>query len=267
MKTRILNPRRPLGFTLMETVIAIGVLSVLLTGFLIVFIPAADGIKRSISSQEADRLVAALEQELVNTRSGETPSNGEAATGFEKALWRIRFSTGPIASNKDTFAGSQTENALLVYQYRGDPTVLRADGSPEPVTATTGKKAGQDYTLVPMMRRKSSDRFDEELPAVEGSVYLVKCVQMVYDNNGTLGLSPNRGEIMNPIKDTDPPSPGYKPGPFATPAEYPDAVIAFAAEFYPVPGKSKAFFDGQGFTNFYERSVKPTFTRNLAIRR
>jgi prepilin-type N-terminal cleavage/methylation domain-containing protein len=93
---------RPRGFTLMETVIAIGVLSVLLTGFLIVFIPAADGIKKSISIQEADRLVAVLEQELVSSRPGETPSNADAATGFEKALWRIRDSTGPITSNLDT---------------------------------------------------------------------------------------------------------------------------------------------------------------------
>ena len=38
------------AFTLMETVIAIGVLAVLLTGFMAVFTPAAQGIRRSISS-------------------------------------------------------------------------------------------------------------------------------------------------------------------------------------------------------------------------
>jgi prepilin-type N-terminal cleavage/methylation domain-containing protein len=270
MKTHILNPRRPRGFTLMETVIAIGVLSVLLTGFLIVFIPAADGIKRSITSQEADRLVAALEQELVNTRAGETPPDVDAATGFEKALWRIRFSTGPIVDNKDTFAASQIENALLVYQYRGNPSVLRPDGSPEPVVATTGKKAGQDYSLVPMMRRKSSDRFLEELPAVEGSVYLVKCVQMVNapDPNkpAQYALLPvpvagkTRGNIYDPGANADDTA-------IATPSAYPDAVIAFAAEFYQLPSKAKSFLDGTGFTNFYGRTVKPTFTRNLAIRR
>ena len=294
MKTRILNSRRPRGFTLMETVIAIGVLSVLLTGFLIVFIPAADGIKRSISSQEADRLVAALEQELVNTRTGETPPPlDDAATGFEKALWRIRFSTGPIPDNKDTVG--QTENALLVYQYRGNPADLSPDGSPEPVTDATGKKAGQDYTLVPMMRRKSSPRFLEELPAVEGSVYLVKCVQMVnrlkkdddtvllvrldHDNKnnpikiredrGLVGPT-YRGEIVNPEvapESADRPA-DYPLGPFDKPADYPDAVIAFAAEFYPVPSKATGFFGpAGGFEKFYVRSVKPTFTRNLAIRR
>jgi prepilin-type N-terminal cleavage/methylation domain-containing protein len=39
------------GFTLLETVIAIGVLAVLLTGFIIVFAPAAEGIKKSINVQ------------------------------------------------------------------------------------------------------------------------------------------------------------------------------------------------------------------------
>ncbi|MCP5533718.1 MAG: prepilin-type N-terminal cleavage/methylation domain-containing protein, partial [Akkermansiaceae bacterium] len=36
------------GFTLLETVIAIGVLAVLLTGFILVFAPAAAGIKKAI---------------------------------------------------------------------------------------------------------------------------------------------------------------------------------------------------------------------------
>ena len=49
----------------METVIAIGVLAVLLTGFMIVFAPAAAGIRKSINVQEADRLASTLEQELV----------------------------------------------------------------------------------------------------------------------------------------------------------------------------------------------------------
>ena len=61
------------GFTLMETVIAIGVLAVLLTGFLAVFTPAAQGIRRSISSQQADRLASTLEIELTTSRLGQAP--------------------------------------------------------------------------------------------------------------------------------------------------------------------------------------------------
>jgi hypothetical protein len=119
-----------------------------------------------------------------------------------------------------------------------------------------------------MMRRKSSPLFlDQDLPAIEGSVYLVKCAQMVYVPDGAqFALKPvpvggkARGKIYNPSPNSD----DAEVDPLST---YPDAVIAFAAEFYPCPAKAKGFFEGTSFTKFYQRSVKPTFTRNLAIRR
>lgn len=254
----------------METVIAIGVLSVLLTGFLIVFIPAADGIKKSISAQDADRLVAAIEQELVTTRPGATPTTN-TLTGFDRARARIKYSTGPIISNQDQYAATNTQDALLAYQYRGDPSNPRAsDRSPAPVKATTGK-AGDGYVLVPMMRRKSNADFLLDLPAVEGPVFLVKCVQMVHvpDANGQFALQPlpapapsnkTRGKIYDP-------SPNSADTEIGDSDNYPDAVIAFAAEFYPCPSKAEGFFSGNAFQSFHQRAVKPTFTRNLAIRR
>lgn len=274
MKT-ISSSNRRSGFTLMETVIAIGVVSVLLTGFMIVFTPAAEGIKKSITIQEADRLLAALEQELVSARSGEEPSDAEAATGFEKALLRIQDSTGKITNNLDQASSDKMDDALLVYQYRGDPSKPRkpengGDGSPTPVVSTKEKSAGREYTLVPMMRRKSSKHFLDDLKAIEGAVYLVKCVQLVNTpdaaNPGQYALKPlpvgtkERGKIYDPAPD----SPDT---PIASPADYPDAVIAFAAEFYPCPNKSAGFFGGSAFTNFHKRCVKPVFVRNLAIRR
>jgi prepilin-type N-terminal cleavage/methylation domain-containing protein len=254
------------GFTLMETVIAIGVLSVLLTGFLIVFIPAADGIKKSISIQEADRLVAAVEQELVTTRPGALPVVA-APTGFDRARQRIKYSTGQIVSNKEVNSSGRLEHALLAYQYRGNPSNPRSsDGTPSPVTSTSGK-AGDGYILVPMMRRKSSPEFLLDLPAVEGPVFLVKTVQMVnVPDSGQYALQPLpaegklRGQIYNP-------APNSPATPIDDAAAYPDAVIAFAAEFYPSPSKAAGFFSGDAFTNFYDKAVKPSFTRNLAIRR
>ena len=152
MKTT-LPPIRPRGFTLMETVIAIGVLSVLLTGFLIVFIPAADGIKKSIHAQDADRLVSALENELTTVRNDETD---DYSTGFAKAFDFIKGSTGPITDNQDTAAGTKTDTSILLYHYRAKPGGgLRIDGTPPPVPSTAGLKAGSDYVLMPMMRSRS----------------------------------------------------------------------------------------------------------------
>ena len=57
------NTRRK-GFTLVETVIALGILVVLITGFMAVFGPAARTIKKTLSTDEASRLQATLQLEL-----------------------------------------------------------------------------------------------------------------------------------------------------------------------------------------------------------
>src|SRR5688572_30593589 len=126
------------GFTLMETVIAIGVLALLLTAFLAVFGPATTGLRKAISVQEADRLAAALERELVMLRPGGTE---DYKTGFDKAYeWIEKVSSG-----------SET---VMLYQYRGQPNSLRQDGTMEPYTAGGGV-AGKDFVVQPMVRKRT----------------------------------------------------------------------------------------------------------------
>jgi prepilin-type N-terminal cleavage/methylation domain-containing protein len=236
MKTHSFFRKR--GFTLLETVIAIGVLAVLLTGFMIVFAPAAAGIRKAINVQEADRLASTLEQELVTLRTGDTEK-----TGFEKAFNRIQKS--------DTQA-----DALLVYQYRGNPTASpRPDGTLEPVATVSDKMPGKDYIVLTMVRRKSDSNFNSDLPAIEGGVYLVKCTQLIFEG-GELKLG-TPGTIKDP-KGTG--------GNSATADDYPEAVIAFAADFYTLPAKSAGFFTS-GFSKSFTNAKKPVFTRNLAVRR
>ncbi|MDP3850256.1 MAG: type II secretion system protein [Luteolibacter sp.] len=255
MKTH-LSPRKR-GFSLIETVIAIGVLAVLLTGFMIVFAPAAAGIKRSISIQEADRLASTLEQELVNWRSG-----NPGTTGFDKAFEWIKDS-------------DKATTALMIYQYRASLSASlsgnRADGTPNPVPLATNNVPGKDYYVQTMVRRKGDAEFLEDLEALEGGVYLVKCTQFVYGDlpaplSGK-GLKPGTaGQIKNPKPNSSPPDPNYKAGPFTDPDEYPEAVIAFSAEFFSLPGRSEGYLDGAFVTNFAKFKT-PVFTRNLAVRR
>lgn len=245
------SKQRTGGFTLMETVIAIGVLSVLLTGFMIVFTPAADGIRRAISTQEADRLLTALSNELVNPR---LPAEG--ATGFDKAFLWIKDSTGAVS----TTDGGNADNALLLFQYRGDPNPTNVvNGAPRPVVSVAGLRAGQNYTLVPILRRRSAVS-ENELKAAEGPVYLVKCVQLVFQDNA-LGVTTSRGQIINPQVGANP------AGPFNAAADYPDATLSFQAEFYPLPSKAHGYVSGSSFATFYQRAVRPSFVRNLAVRR
>jgi type II secretory pathway pseudopilin PulG len=246
MKTPSSSSKR--AFSLMETVIAIGVLAVLLTGFMVVFAPAAAGIKKSINAQEADRLTSTLEQELVTWRTG-----NPGTTGFQKAFEWLKSS-------------NTANDALLVYQYRGSLSSNRTeDGTPAPVVDATGKRPGVDYAVVSMVRRKSDTLFTADMQALEGGVYLAKCKQLVFDSTGQL-IPGTEGQIKNPKPNTTPPDPAYQAGPFTNPDLYPEAVIAFSAEFYSLPGKRAGYFDSAFAANF-AKFKNPVFTRNLAVRR
>ncbi|MGL4399559.1 MAG: type II secretion system protein [Luteolibacter sp.] len=246
---------RARGFTLLETVIAIGVLAVLLSGFMVVFAPAADGIRKSINVQQADRMASALEQELVTLRAGE--QSVDVKTGFDKAFERVRQS-----------GATSSSDALFAYQYRAKiPLTKRVpdDGTSAPEPNLDGKP-GEAFVVVPMVRRKSDPKFQEDLAAVEGAVYLVKCQQLVFDG-GKLVATTAPGTIKNPKPNSSPPDPNYQPGPFNKAADYPEAVIAFAAEFYQMPAKTMTYFNGTTFNNNFSKLKNPVFTRNLAVRR
>lgn len=237
------------GFSLVETVIAIGVVAVLLSGFLIVFTPAAAGIRASINSEKSRRLVATLEQELVTLR-GENQKS-EFATGFNKAFEYIKRSGGQSASPDD---------ALLVYKYRASLSSTRTDGTPEPVDTVEDNIAGRDYVMQNMLRRKSDNQFLVDLPAVEGPIYLVKCTQLVLtidddEDMMTLGVP---GEIyqMGPDAPVCPDAQSYE-----------ESVITFVADFYEIPTKSVSFFSSETFENIVKTEGKPLFTRNLSVRR
>jgi prepilin-type N-terminal cleavage/methylation domain-containing protein len=226
------------GFTLLETVIAIGVLAVLLTGFLAVFAPAAAGIRRSINVQEADRLTSALERELTTLRG---PEVAQYTTGFNKAYdWIEKSNTGG--------------EAILVYQYRGNPSSLRPDGTAEPVVTLTGLP-GEAYILQPIARRISDAELQRDLDALEGGVFLVKCTQLVFNGGQLQPGTP--GSIVSPD--------GAGAGGSAE--TYPEAVIAFAAEFHSMPSRSPAYFRGAAFQTRFAEFKNPVFTRNLAVRR
>lgn len=228
------------GFTLLETVIAIGVLAVLLTGFMYVFGPAAAGIRRAINFQEADRLSSALEKELVTIRE-----RGDTSTGFDKAYDWIENSFTP-------------NQAIFVYQYRGNPGDLRQDGTMKPVVRTTGTP-GKDFIVMPMARRYNDPMFTEDLSAIDGQLFFVKCLQLTYTSSGSEmeAKDSSKGRIMDPEKG----------GGGGNSQDYPDAVIAFAAEFHSLPTRTEDYVKGGGFSKRFETSQTPVFVRNLAIRR
>jgi len=269
---QIATPKVRSAFTLMETVIAIGVLAVLLTGFLAVFTPAAQGIRRSISSQQADRLTSTLEREMVTLREGQETT--DITTGFDKAFdWLLK-------GNKTTTA--QDENVIFVYQYRGDPSSLRDDGTPTPMEDVDGQP-GVNYTIQSMARRASDPNFKGDtttpgdISAIEGSVFYVKPSQLVLHDNSMKLLSavPNEdkesGKIQHPIVTAPGPPVVVKLRNPVDSDDYNEAVLAISAEFYSVPTKSYEYLTNTGidssFKKRFDTATKPVFTRNLAVRR
>ena len=238
-----MNERKQVsGFTLMESVIAIGIVAVLLTTFLAVFGPATQGIRRALSAQEADRLAEALVVELQVLRSEDQGYDSP----FDKAFQWIEKS-------------GEEDGAVFLYNYRGDPASIR-NGRMEPYELEGGE-AGRDYILQAGIRRSGDLLLLEELKAVEGPVYSVNMLQLVFDDGKLITGEP--GKIVDPHD-------GNKAA--SDPDEYPEAVIAFSAEFYVLKTNSVNYVenlkieddDADGRPDNLGRAL---FTRNLAVRR
>ncbi|MDA0767076.1 MAG: type II secretion system protein [Verrucomicrobia bacterium] len=230
----------PKGFTLMESVIAIGIVAILLTTFLAVFGPATQGIRKAISIQEADRLASALERELQVLRP-ESDKNFD--TAFDKAFSWIQD------SGKDV-----NPSAVFLYNYKGDPTQMRSDGTMEPYTGVTGEP-GKEFILQPSVRRIGDSELKDDLEAVVGPIYFVKATQLVFDNGSlTLGTP---GQIVDPH--------GGAGGALDS-NSYPEAVIAYNAQVYLLRSNTFQYVERFDPTD-KEVLGQPLFSRNLAVRR
>lgn len=228
------------GFSLIETVIAIGVVVVLLATFMAVFSPAMVGIRRTINLQEADRLVSAARQELEILRPGEEARG----TSFSKAQKWIEGS-------------HSAETALVVYQYRGAIAgAPRADGTASCYTGAGGV-AGKDFAVQPMMRGISNAALKEDFEALEGRVFVVKMRQLIPSSDPAVSrwvASPTPEAMVNVET---------------------SAVLALVADFYEVPSSKQAYLQSSAFTGaekgLFKRmdgtAVRPLFSRNLAVRR
>lgn len=118
-----------------------GIITIMITAFLAAFGPAVQGIRKSMSSKEANRLASTLEYELSVLRADETATH---PTAFAKAYSWIKGSAG---NNQDDF--------VLIYQYRGDPDSVRDDGTLNPYTENDGIP-GKDYVLQSVARDRKS---------------------------------------------------------------------------------------------------------------
>lgn len=240
------------GFTLVETVIAMGIITIMITAFLAAFGPAVQGVRKALSAKEANRLASTLEQELSTLRAGSQANKYD--TAFDKAYEWIEKS-----------GGNDKDNMILLYQYRGDPTSIRNDGTLEPQTSRNKQIPGKDYVLQSVVRRLSDTEVQEELVpgVVEGRVFMVKMNQLVY-KNGELVVTDQLGEIIDPTEPRDPANNAQ---------DYPEAVIAFQAQYYLLKSSLYQYvnstfkLDDDNNDGHPDAAGRPIFTRNMAVRR
>ncbi len=244
--------RRSRGFTLVETVIAMGIITIMITAFLAAFGPAVQGIRKSLSAKEANRLATTLEYELSVLRAGDEAT--KYATSFEKAYKWIKGSSG-----------TDRDDIVLLYQYRGDPASVRDDGTLNPQTDRSKKIPGQDYVLQSVVRRLGDAKVGLELVpgVVEGRVFYVRMNQLIF-TDGELGLTTDLANIIDPTEPRDE---------TATHLDYPEAVIAFQAQYYVLKSSIYSYVNSQfeltdsNDDGHPDAVGKPVFTRNMAIRR
>jgi type II secretory pathway pseudopilin PulG len=266
MKTQHTHNKRDYkykGFTLVETAIAMGMVAVMISSFLVVFGPAIKGIEKSLGAKEAERLTGALELELTTLKNDDIYSSA-----LEKTYWWIRL------------GHTDTGSLVLVYQYRGNPASLvpshpnyRDDGTMAPYTynATNPGIPGVDYVIQTSVRRLNDavdhSKIQAELaPGVlEGKVYYVKLCQLRTNADGGLEMPGNPWHVYNAGGSS------YT-GDFS---QFVDPVLAFRAQFYEVKPALWSYIDGAAFSVADGNDAgldpdalgNPVITKNMAVMR
>ena len=261
------------GFTLVEVAIAMGMVAVMISSFMVVFGPALQGIDKSLSAKEADRLTNALELELNVVRPGEeNEASNEYNNAFEKAFEWIGDSFNGTSANRD--------DMVLIYQYRGDPTELNEDGTmaPYPYDADNPGIPGQDYIIQSVVRRFSNPLVEDELEGgtLEGKIYYVRMAQRYHENrdnsaDGSLELVLTDDPFE--IRDL------YNPTTSRTVDNYPYSTLTYEAQFYefkPALYSALSNFNPSNLTGtsadpLVERNPvslgKPVLTKDMSVRR
>lgn len=250
------------GFTLVETVLAIGVVGVLLAVFVAMFYPARTIVQAALTVQEADRVVNALTNELEVVRKPERATSGARistanryVSSFDKAFYWMRNTATPATT-------------ILIYSYRGDLSKPLRDDGTFAVLENNTYVPGQDSVLITTACLATNQDRWEDLKYSEGPIFAVKMTQFVISPDTQrmkYVLAPKHAGIHHPY---NPKTEFRKPEDYVydpNNKQYPawGAEVIYMAEFYQVHSR-----DPRSLRNLtWEQFKKPVFSRNLVFRR
>lgn len=122
------------GFTLVEVVVALGVVAMLLSAVMGLLAVSTSKIDRSLSKAEAKQIVNTVKNKLSNIP-------------FEQAADIVG-----VISAGETIDAATFNNAMYVYTYNGSLDTPNDDGSPAIYTLNTGDTIGVDYQAYSIAR-------------------------------------------------------------------------------------------------------------------
>jgi len=175
----------------METIVALGVATIALSFFLLAMAPATVGIERSNSKKTAQRMVAALENELNVLRKNEESDHDSS---FEKAFNWIRL---------DDESG---DGLILAFDYRASSEGADADGVFKEFSGNfIDPDVAEEQQMILQTRVATladlsggvtyATDITDLLEEVEGSAFVIKLRHMNVDANGALKPNDNGTSI------------------------------------------------------------------------
>lgn len=245
---------RPRGFTLMETVVAVGIVGILLAIFIAMFIPAKQMVRAALTRQESERIEHALRTELSMLHPheqalGDTAKSsfGNYVNAFDKAYYWMQRTKSP-------------STAIVLYTYRADLNrKQRADGTFPPAS---GDKSvpGQNSVVTTTACLMNDPVRKNDLRHAVGPVFVVRMTQLLPQANGTFKLAREPGTISSP-----------KGHPVTSPDRYfsdqPEnpwgANVMYRADFYLMNPPNADRYKKRTWAQLGQ----PVFSRNLSFRR
>ncbi len=175
------------GFTLMETLLAIGVIGILISIFMTLFLPARGMVRSSLAREESERIISVLRSEMTTLRDNEHASGNQSSktqfiSGFDKAFSWVEKSKKPSTT-------------IVIFSYRADTSkARRVDGS-YPAVPASRNVPSSEVSMVTMACPMNSKLHRNSIRQAVGSVFFVRFTQLYRDSDKGFRLATQGGKI------------------------------------------------------------------------
>lgn len=167
------------GFTLMETLLALALVSTLVSIFLVVFVPARGIVNKSLAQQDCDRLIGVLRTEMKTIRADE---RAEYKTPFDKGFYWIGKTRKPGTS-------------IVIFSYREDLEKQPGPDGTRPSISARESVPGVNSKLVTIACPIDDPVHEKHIRDAVGPIFLVSMTPLEF--NGGQWKSTGKPGVIN----------------------------------------------------------------------